>query len=688
MSRRLELTLITLLLLIAAALRITDLTRLPPGLSSEEITMTYISEATRSGELPIASLYNVGDGGREGLYPFFQSLITGILGDGLLPYRMFSLGCGLLTVALTYALAKRLFGWLAGFTAMAAMTVTLWPIILSRLAIREALLLPLAISILLALSAAIHLKQVIRTAPPLTTSYAVLGVLIAASSYTHWTGLLWIPLLVLFILYLSASRQPVSRRVLGHSSFTFLIILILGTPYLIFTVRAFELSGFNHWLAVRPPDIGSFIGDALRTLVSFLLRGDPSAAHNIPGAPLIGPLGIVLFLVGFVQAVIKWRHPAMMLMLLTLGLGLWADVWSTGAPDFTHSIIALPAVMVLIGVGAKTAAQFLRSSLRVYSLAEGIILGITMAGIFLSILFGADTLRQRWAQRPEVYDAFNGRLGDVAIYLDRTANNQDTSICTFRLDAASLTPRESDGVDDQIPDPVLLSWMMHRKAPNLRFSNCISGLVLTAGGAPQRVAFVDPKARTLVSPVVNPWLSDLKPISTGRSATELFEVDARKAVEDTFGMMNLSHVMWAPEARGKSPQPTLPIRMGGYLTFEGYEMAPGPYKPGDTISLATYWRADGRQIPGLRLFVHILRNPMAQPVLQTDMLSIDPTLLQDRDVFVQLHFIPIPADFPAGDYMISVGAYSTISGDRLPVYDQDQERGNRLFLDKIEVVQR
>jgi hypothetical protein len=107
---------------------------------------------------------------------------------------------------------------------------------------------------------------------------------------------------------------------------------------------------------------------------------------------------------------------------------------------------------------------------------------------------------------------------------------------------------------------------------------------------------------------------------------------------------------------------------------------------GETLSIATYWRADGRQVPDLRLFVHLARNPFTPPSLQSDDLALEAAGLRDRDVFIQVFTLRLPPDFPPGTYYLSIGAYSQRSGVRLPVYDGDEVRGDRLFLDQITVV--
>jgi hypothetical protein len=127
--------------------------------------------------------------------------------------------------------------------------------------------------------------------------------------------------------------------------------------------------------------------------------------------------------------------------------------------------------------------------------------------------------------------------------------------------------------------------------------------------------------------------------------------------------------------------------MGYNLTFEGYQIVPSKqFRVGEIITLITYWRVDGQQEPDLQFFAHLSRDPATNPIQQNDILRVEASTLQDRDIVIQvISFAPLPPNFPEGEYLISVGAYRKDTGERFPVYDQEIARGNRLFLDSIQV---
>ena len=142
--------------------------------------------------------------------------------------------------------------------------------------------------------------------------------------------------------------------------------------------------------------------------------------------------------------------------------------------------------------------------------------------------------------------------------------------------------------------------------------------------------------------------------------------------------------------RQKSPTPepiAPPIRFGGDLTFLGYEPnVQRTFMPGETVNVITYWRAEGELVPDLLLFHHLLSDPIS-PVYIHDVIGVNPTLMQGRDVFIQVTPIDLHEGALPGEYFVSVGAYRPGSNDeRLPVLKDDQPHGDRIFLYDIQVL--
>jgi 4-amino-4-deoxy-L-arabinose transferase-like glycosyltransferase len=200
LSRRSVLVWITILLLLAAAVRFYDLARLPAGFNDEEIDSLRISETVRGGQFGV--FYNVQKGpttGREGLFPALEAMTVGVIGEGLWSYRIVPALAGLLGVALTYAAARRLVSKFGAFIAALSLAVGLWPVLLSRLALPQTLLVPIAAAALWLLARAAYIRRD-RVDPllPRTRTYTALGVVLALAAYAHWSGLLIWPFALAF----------------------------------------------------------------------------------------------------------------------------------------------------------------------------------------------------------------------------------------------------------------------------------------------------------------------------------------------------------------------------------------------------------------------------------------------------------------------------------------------------------
>ena len=97
--------------------------------------------------------------------------------------------------------------------------------------------------------------------------------------------------------------------------------------------------------------------------------------------------------------------------------------------------------------------------------------------------------------------------------------------------------------------------------------------------------------------------------------------------------------------------------------------------------MVTYWRAGGRIVTPLQLFVHAI-GPDGQLVAQEDRLDASAFGWHPGDVIAQLNRMTLPA---ATSVSIEVGLYDPGSGERLPVIVDGREVDRRLLLKQIEI---
>lgn len=673
LSSRMSYALAVLLLLLAAFLRLRDLTRLPPGLHQDEITDIRIAATARQGLIEV--FYDLGGGeGRESLYHIVLAAVTSVTGQGLVSYQLFSIWVNLLALALVYALATRLFGPLAGVAALALLTVNLWMIVLGREIARESFLPLLVTGTLLALARifSVYHRDVPRQ--PSTTPFVMLGLLLGLGFYVHPAHFMIVLASMIFILFMLVTRRAGSRRRLGYLGFALLLMMIVAMPYLISSLRLPDLSGavrvFGDYNVIRNPPFKA-LGESLSGV---LFAGDDNPARNVPGRPLIDLVSGVLVLIGvLVTAQNARRRRYILPLIFTLALAPVA-FFTLHSPNFLALTGLLPLLALFFGLGVSTLYRSLPTTVARRGLAVGLV-----ALFGFNLLWMGRDLYQTWPNLASVAEVYHTRLSRLAQHLDRTADTIPTLVC----DAPSPAGRALSSTD-------LLLLMMNRKQAPLRYADCGTGLVLLNGGEGQQIIFPDPKMLSGVHPYLRRWIdqgtvltrADLPPDS-------VVELDIERPLADKIGsFITSAPVSYAPEAPGRPGMAAPPIRFGGNITFLGYEREPTEaYAAGGILTVVTYWRVDGPVPPNLRLFTHVLPDP-ASIAAQTDTISVNVGALDNRDIFIQVTFVPLPASMPGGVYNVSIGAYDASNSIRMSVLDNEHERGTRLFVGQITVTSR
>ncbi len=671
-KRHPHLWLIVLLLLLGAGFRMWALNTLPPGFSDPELQTLTVTETVSAGQIRVFAPNGKPGEVQETLFHVFQAALTGLTGKGQFTLRLVSVWSGMLALAAVTALAFRLYNPRTALLALGLMAAGFWPSLLSRLTIREALLPLVTAAVLLAFTRAFYIRQRVSPEPPSLTAYSGLGFLVAASLYVHWFGFFLAAFVTLGVIYLYATHQPISRRAANTSLFAIALSIIVIIPYLASSARVLDANGLTTMLAaLRPESLPrSFIG----ALAAIFPRGDQSALFNVPGRPLLGPLLAFLFVIGMIQGLRHWRRPAAFLPTLAALIALIPALLSPRAGAFPALAPALPLIFLVTAHSADTALDWLgrrgpRWRRALPWLAAGVI-------ALNAIWAGADLFRT-WPALPEVRAAYRAEQGLLAAYLNQTARSIPTVVCSPRLQDTEAGPG----------DTRLLSLMMQSSQSRLRYVDCANGLILARGGETQQFAFTDMSIRERIHPALGEWLASATPVSiAGLPEGSVVALDVSTALQDRVGsFLTTAPTGWAPESPGGAGPVTLPVRFGGNLTFLGYQPVADPtYKPDQVVPVITYWRVDGEIPRDLRIFTHVLSDPAAI-VAQSSVINVWSPTLQERDIFIQVSYVLLPASLPAGQYDLSIGAYQAASGLRLPIFDGSRVRGDRLFLYQITV---
>lgn len=671
LSKSASFILAVLLLLTATGLYIDDLAQTPPGLTVTEGADVQIAEYIRAGQVEV--FYELDGTGREGLYHIFLAVLTTFIGNRPFGFRMVSVWISLITLALVYAINRRLYGRAAGLSAMAIMLVPLGSVLLARTITREAMLPLMTVSIMLTLTHALPISRPFSHHPN-TVPFAILGLLMGLGVYLHPTHFLIVLVAMAFIAYMILTRQPMLRRTVGYLMFAIVLLIIIATPYLISTLRRPDLGGTAR-LSIAMTTIfeQGWLNTIGRSIAGLAVRGDANLEHNLPHRPYLDGFTAALALLGLWYAVRRFNQPRYALPLIAFVILLPVALFAPDSPNFRGYAVILPLLAMGFALGVHQLTTWFpttRYLAFVVVLALGIHLGWTIGSLNV------------WSRRADVHAAYHQRTYQLAAYLDRTASNTATVVCTPHL---PTIPTWAYAANQPV---TLLSLMMDNPAEaHIRYVDCRTGMIFTNGGEHQQVILLEADALDGFAPYIRDWLARGDRILEGVPENSVISMIVSEPLGDTIGRFTTTApVGYAPESPGGVAPALLPVNFDSNLTFLGYDkQSDDPYEPGSTINVITYWRVDERLPRNLSLFVHLLFD--AETIVsQVDLLSVVPERLRPRDVFVQIGMIHLPNEIPVGLYETTIGAYETGGTERLAVLDNGTPRGTRLFLNEVEVI--
>ncbi|MDE0329033.1 MAG: glycosyltransferase family 39 protein [Anaerolineaceae bacterium] len=669
MSPRTGFVLATLFLLIAATLRSYRLADLPTGFNEDEYLSLRIVESLRAGH--IAVFYDQSPTGaawgREGLYPALLGFGSSLTGGGSVGFRVFSVFVSLLTLALVYTLARRLCGVRGAVAALSLLSVSLWPVLLGRSVT------PMNLTPLMSAATMLGTVQILSVPPrigqrlPGTIAFTLLGIAAGIGFYVHPVQF-WLVLgTLLFIYWLTRSQGPLTLTLILSLLFVLGLALVVMTPYLLSSLRLPELSGFARLLGDYDVTVSPPMQSVANTLTGIALVGDSSPLHNVPGRPLFDLVSGLICLAGLLAA-FRFRHrPRFALPLVFLVALAPATLFVNNSPDFASMAVLLPSLALLFGFGVATL------SINPGQLARFIPMLAIVVLPGLNIVWTGHDLFNVWASSAETKEVWNDRVGQLARHIEASADDLPTVVCL-----PTVEPEPSL----ELGDAWRLLLLLHDRGEDLRYADCLTGLVLASGGELQQIILPDPATLANMHPLLRDWLQEnalnQNPPSLQDSA---FLLDVRERLGDRVGSFTTTSTLrLAPEAPGGAVDLLPPVTLDSNLTFLGYEPRESRiYREGDALTSVTWWRVDGPLHEDLRLFIHVMPDP-AVITSQNDRISVLPSSLRPRDIFIQVTYVSLPASTPPGNYLVSTGAYRQGDKQRLAILIDGEARGTRLFL--------
>jgi len=424
LPRAAELTILAFILIVAAFFRLYDLDVAVPVLFYDEAGNGLDALDILAGR---PSLFFPRSFGKEPLFNYLVTPFVALLGRTILPLRLPAALLGTFTVLTTYLLVRELFRpdgerrsqQIALLTAL-FLAISYWHVTLSRLSFRANALPPLeALSFL-------FLWCGMRNQRP--WCYVVSGLFLGLTLYAYIAAR-FVPLfLLLFSLVLLFTR--IGRGVaFSWRSFLllFLTALFVFTPlglHFLFTPQDFFQRASLIWVHLelsRGEALRLLLKSALYNLGLFGFTGDKNWLYNVSGRPLLSPPLALLFWLGVLLSIKRWRKPRYLFLLLWFPIMVMPSIIALDPiPHSTRSCGTIPLTYIFPSLVIVEALDLdIRSRwLGILHSAIRILKPVSLSLVIALLSYTSYALYRDyfifWAQREEVYWAFNGQITELA----------------------------------------------------------------------------------------------------------------------------------------------------------------------------------------------------------------------------------------------------------------------------------
>jgi 4-amino-4-deoxy-L-arabinose transferase-like glycosyltransferase len=629
---RWETALLVVLLLVATFFRTQLFEAAPPGLQHDEIFKANFALDILDGGWPI---YFDANGGEEALFPYLAAVSVSLFGRNFFALRFVSLVCAILSIVLSYGLARELFGRRVAVLTAAALAVSFWHVFDSRVALRP-------ITLLMMGAASFYLYWVaLRTGR--AACFALAGLCLGLSFHTYTSGFLIPATILLFLLFyqLPFQRDLLRRRWRGIL-LALVVAAIVALPVVFHvythpgasTARARDLSDhLNLFLAGEP---GPLLTDVLNVLGMFGLRGDPEWRYNLAGRPVFDPITFLLFVGGVVICLRRIRRPEYAFLFLWLCLNVVPAAVTRNSPSTLRAIGSLTAIYILPALALDLSFDWVgrRFAHRGTMALTGAVVVLLSANALWTYhdYFGV------WAKNTEVRDIYRADLTAVARYLEKSVT--DEVVCVSAPFAADL-------------DQQVLTFMMGEERL-IRWFDGQQALVLPESDTSGETVYVFPATGPLLKDLANRFFSHLPVAETvldprGEPAVVVYRLSPQELAE----------------LRAVDPAHPLSVALEDRVELLGYDL-PTSVEAGSQLPLLLYWRVSQPIRPDLlyAFFAHVL-DKRGYVWAQADALGYPVSSWIEGDLIIQWFDLTIPPDAPPLEYHVNVGIYDLVTGERL-----------------------
>jgi len=584
-----------------------------------------------------------------------------LLGDNVLALRLPSAYLGLLVVAVAFALARRLFGLKTAVLSASLLAVLFWPVFYSRLSLRA-----ISLPLLSGLSAyfwwqgwrirptaimGVHTTETAKKAAAASsfalnkrslTFFIVAGLLAGLSFYTYMASRVVPIFYALFVLYLVLLHRPALKKRWQGVLLFFVAYVVIAAPLALYLLGnpgiEYRLIEINQPLSsIQEGNLRPVLENSLKIMAMFGIRGDPLWRQNIAFLPVFEPLVAVLFYIGVVISLIRWREQRYVFVLLWLLTSVIPSIVTIDAPSSIRIINALPVLTIFPVIGLEV-IHFLRGFSTVLDKlsTKNTRLAAFIALVLLFTLYIARTSSatfSEWPDASEVKFVWQEAFTEIAAYLDDDESSGSVAV-------GGWTPESMD--------PPTMELTLVRQDLGIRYFDPIKSLIIPLGDLTgQGIRIAKPAKLPL-----DPYLEELL-VSRGANLRTI----------DSFTLYELpSDVVVLPSVETE-------VVFGDEITFLGVDrLTPcfssevGVLSASMNCEVVSYWRVEKAVDDPRRIFLHVIDSE-GTIVDQDDGLGAPSKHWVPGDLILQRHTLNLISDEAAST--LRLGAYDPVTSKRL-----------------------
>jgi 4-amino-4-deoxy-L-arabinose transferase-like glycosyltransferase len=356
--------------LLAGFYRFYLLNQVPPEMFSDHAEKLIDVTNVLGGQFFIFFPRNTG---REAFQMYLTAATAKVFGTGVsfLSLKLGTCLAGLFTLPFIYLLGKEIKSKEAGLLAMFFSGIAYWPNVISRVALRFALLPAFAAPTLYFLIRGLKRKR------SNDFLYAGLALGIGLHGYSPFRIVPIAVVIILLIYFLHTSSKENRRQAIIALLLVGLISLVVFLPLMMYAISNYDL--FSYRMLSRMTDVeqmlpGSsfiiFFSNLWKSLIMFQWDNGQIWVHSIPERPALGLISAAMFSLGIILVSVRYvrkRHWMDLVLLLMIPILILPSVLSFAFPDENPSLNrsggALIPVFIVVGIAVENIFTNLRSKI-------------------------------------------------------------------------------------------------------------------------------------------------------------------------------------------------------------------------------------------------------------------------------------------------------------------------------------